>query len=192
MGFNQDTMDRILPQLIQEEPERGMTLVIQWYGRPVRTICRNILEGCSKADVEDTVLDCFINIWQAAERFNPTRNTSFRSYCYGIARITALAKRRERKLIPLLSLEESFFEMSNENDEQVRREEEQIIHETIRRMEEPDRSIFLLRYFYYFKIKEIAVRLEISPKRVENILARRKKDLRAMLLEGGIERAENK
>ncbi|MGI5895920.1 MAG: RNA polymerase sigma factor [Oscillospiraceae bacterium] len=191
MELNQDITERTLPRLIEEEPEHGMTLVIQRYGKPIRTICRNILADCGKADVEDTVLDCFINIWQAAGRFDPERGTSFRSYCYGIARTTALAKRREWKLAPLLSLEEFFSETSGGDGGQAQREEEQIVHEAVHRMEEPDRSIFLLRYFYYFRVKEIAARLGISPKQVENILARRKKDLRALLLEGGIECAEN-
>ena len=53
-------------------------------------------------------------------------------------------------------------------------------------MKEPDRTIFLLRYFYFFKVKEIAERLELPPKKVENILSRRKKDLEEILLEGGI------
>lgn len=177
--------ERELPRLIREEPEKGMTLAIRLYGNPVRTICRNILAGCGSAEAEDAVADCFVNIWQAAGRFNPGQGASFRSYCYGIARTTALARRRKLRTEPVLPLEETIF-LEESEDVFSRQEEEGLVHEAVDMMKEPDRTIFLLRYFYFFKVKEIAERLELPPKKVENILSRRKKDLEEILLEGGI------
>ena len=57
-------------------------------------------------------------------------------------------------------------------------------------MREPDRTIFLLRYFYFFKVKDIAERLSLTPKKVENILSRRKQDLETFLREGGLDYEE--
>lgn len=53
-------------------------------------------------------------------------------------------------------------------------------------MEEPDKSIFILRYFYFEKIKDISSRLGLSPKKVENCLYRQKDKLKKALIEGGI------
>lgn len=175
-----------LPRLIQREPERGMILTIQLYGNPVRTICRNILADCGSAEVEDAVSECFVSIWQAVSRFDPNLGSSFRSYCYGIARTTALAKRRKLRKEPVLLLEESVFSSENGEEEFSRLEEEELVHEAVEMMSEPDRTIFLLRYFYFYKVKEIAERLGLPPKKVENILSRRKKDLEMILTEGGL------
>ena len=51
---------------------------------------------------------------------------------------------------------------------------------------EPDRSIFILRYFYFEKVKEIASKLNLSEKKVENILYRSKTKLKEKLIKGGI------
>lgn len=191
MEKRNDAGDLMLPRLIQKEPERGMLLVIQRYGRPVQTICRNILSDGTKEDVEDAVSECFAAIWQAAARFDPDQGASFRSYCYGIARITALARRRKLKLPPVLPLDELCLADGDYADEVSRFEDEQLVHEAVDRMREPERSIFILRYFYFFKVKEIAERMDMPAKKVENILSRRKKELEMLLLEGGIGYAEN-
>ena len=61
-----------------------------------------------------------------------------------------------------------------------------IIYKTIDNMEEPDKSIFILRYFYFEKVKDISSRLDLSPKKVENCLYRQKYKLKKALIEGGI------
>lgn len=61
-----------------------------------------------------------------------------------------------------------------------------IIHESINNMDEPDKSIFILRYFYFEKIKDISFKLNLPSKKVENSLYRGKNKLKKSLLEGGI------
>lgn len=68
----------------------------------------------------------------------------------------------------------------------MKKQQEQIIHRSVDEMDEPDRSIFILKYFYFFKNREIAEKLNISLKQVENRLARNKEKLKAKLLERGI------
>ena len=191
MNRKDDVNELLLPRLILNDPEYGMVLAIKCYGNPVRTICRNILADCYSADIEDAVSDCFVNIWQAAGRFDPNQGASFRSYCYGVARLTALGSRRKITKSSVLPLDEVQIAGDDLEDEVGRREDEQLIHEAVESMGEPDRSIFLLRYFYYFKVKEIAAQLDVSAKKVENILSRRKKDLEELLAEGGLGHAQN-
>ena len=68
----------------------------------------------------------------------------------------------------------------------MKKQQEQIIHRSVDEMDEPDRSIFILKYFCFFKNREIAEKLNISLKQVENRLARNKEKLKAKLLERGI------
>ena len=71
-------------------------------------------------------------------------------------------------------------------DDYAKKINKHIIKETIENMEEPDKSIFILRYFYYEKVKDIAIRLNLSPKKVENCLFRGKSKLKKSLIDGGI------
>ena len=68
----------------------------------------------------------------------------------------------------------------------MKKQQEQIIHRSVDEMDEPDRSIFILKYFYFLKNREIAEKLNISLKQVENRLARNKEKLKAKLMERGI------
>ena len=90
----------------------------------------------------------------------------------------------------LIALEEDrLYEENLVEQEYGRKEEERILHETISELEEPERSIFILRYFYFFRIKEIAGRLKLSEKKVENSLYRGKQRLKGMLMQKGVERS---
>lgn len=71
-------------------------------------------------------------------------------------------------------------------DDYTKKINNKIIKEAIDNMEEPDKSIFILRYFYYEKVKDIATRLNLSPKKVENCLFRSKDKLKKLLIERGI------
>lgn len=50
---------------LTEDVSLGMELVIRQYGSAVKTICRSILSGYSKEDIEETVSDTFVGLWQA-------------------------------------------------------------------------------------------------------------------------------
>ena len=63
---------------------------------------------------------------------------------------------------------------------------EAILHTCLEEMKEPDKSVFLYRYFYGYKVKDIAEMLLLSAKQVENILYRGKEQLRKDLSERGI------
>ena len=53
-------------------------------------------------------------------------------------------------------------------------------------MKEPDKSVFLYRYFYGYKVGDIATLLDIPDKKVTNILFRGKEKLRRDLYERGL------
>ncbi|MDO5011350.1 MAG: sigma factor-like helix-turn-helix DNA-binding protein, partial [Intestinibacter bartlettii] len=71
-------------------------------------------------------------------------------------------------------------------DEYSKLHNKKIIKTTLDNFKEPDRSIFILRYFYFEKVKAIASKLNLSEKKVENILYRSKTTLKEELIKGGI------
>lgn len=176
--------------LLRNDPENGVAMVMDLYGGPIKVICVNILRDFSNEDIEEAISDTLVAIWKSVNHFDQLRGTCFKSYCYGIARKTALARRREiagdSSIIPLK--EDTLADDVPLENAYDTNQEKKILHETIAELGEPERSIFILRYFYFFRIKEIAAKLNLSDKKVENCLYRGKQRLKTMLLQKGVER----
>lgn len=181
--------ERDLLLLLEQDPEAGIHELMNQYGGAVHTICRNFLYDCPENDVEEAVADTFIHFWKNRTKFIPDDSHSLKSYLYAIARNAARDKRRKLKRQEFFPLDEVAVELPSgqnvENDFEKRKNEE-ILHECLKKMREPDRSIFLYRYFYGFKIKDISKMLDLTTKKIENILYRGREKLRVSLLEGGI------
>lgn len=103
-----------------------------------------------------------------------------------LARNVARDKRRQAKKADIFPLEELSLELPDDYDlenEFVRRQSEATLHACLAQMKEPDKSVFLYRYFYGFSRKDIAEKLSLTIKQVENILYRGKEKLRKDLTE---------
>ena len=181
--------DQDLLTLIQANPERGIRKLMKLYSGSIGTICRNFLYDCSENDIEEAIADTFIHFWKKTSDFVLNDNYSLKSYLYAIARNVARDKRRLLKKADIFSLEELSLDLPSDfstENELVRREHEAILHTCLENMKEPDKTIFLYRYFYGYKINDIAKLLNLPQKKVENILFRGKEKLRRDLYERGI------
>lgn len=180
--------ERIL-RMLRDAPGEGISMALDAYGGPVKTICRNILSDCSMEDIEEAVADSFVGLWRSIDRFRADGDYSLKSYLYGIARHTALDKRRVIKRESLtLPMEEVVIEANIDLESDFAKKlNDSIVHHSINSMEEPVRSVFILRYFYFEKVNDIARRLGLKEKTVENHLYRGKSKLKWELLERGIQ-----
>ena len=181
--------DQNLLTTIRSNPEKGIHKLMNLYGGSISTICRNFLYDCSENDIEEAIADTFIKFWKQASTFQLNDKYSLKSYLYAIARNTARDKRRLLKKADIFSIEELALDLPSDfstEDELVRKEHEAILHACLENMKEPDKSVFLYRYFYGYKISDIAVLLNLPFKKVENILYRGKEKLRRDLYERGI------
>ena len=181
--------DQELLALLKTDAEAGLRELIKTYGSAFYTICRNILREFPPEDIEEVVSDVLVGIWKSRDSFEESRGTYFKSYCYGVARKTALKKRRDcAKTGELIPLNEDILEDSYDFQNRLEKEEEnKILIQVLMDSEEPMRSIFIFRYFYFYKVKEIADMLKISIKQVENYLYRGKSQLKKELLKRGVE-----
>lgn len=181
--------DQQILNIIRRNPNKGIHKLMNLYGGAISTICKNFLYDCSENDIEEAISDTFINFWKHIDSFNLNDSYSLKSYLYAIARNVARDKRRQLKKADIFSLDELSLDLpsnySTEN-EVIRREHEAILHTCLENMKEPDKSIFLYRYFYGYKIQDIAKVFNISSKSVENILYRGRLKLRSDLFERGI------
>ena len=182
--------DRGLLRLLLECPEQGVAEAIQRYGKTVQWIVRNILGSDAQTEIEECMSDIFLRLWRNAADFDETRGTSLASWCYGIARHTALDYRRKQmrkgEQIPLL---ETDLQLEVDlDDAMARAQNAALLRDVVDGMPPPDREIFIYRYFLEMPVKAIAEQLMLTPKQVENKLYRGKTQLRKQLLEKGVVR----
>lgn len=177
--------EKQLIYLLQEQPEQGLAVAIEQYGNTVRWIVIKILGTRGQIEIEECVSDVFVRLWQSIARFDETAGSSLSSWVYGIARHTALDYRRQQqRKAESLPLDEVDLKLElNLEDDLARKCNGQILRETIDALPEPDREIFIFRYFCEMSIKEIASQLSLSVKQIENKLYRGKLSLRKQLLE---------
>jgi RNA polymerase sigma-70 factor, ECF subfamily len=178
-------------RLLQSDPEEGMKQLIELYGGAVMTICRNILFDCASEDIEEAAADSLVGLWRSAGNYQGDQGYSLKSYLYGVPRHTALDKRRKlKKQESVLPIDELLLEAAdNVEFDYLQKIDSNIVHDSLSGMDEPDRSIFILRYFYFEKVKDIAERLKLAPKHVENRLYYGKNKLRQAFEERGYENA---
>lgn len=181
--------DRKLLRTIERNPEKGIAAALDLYGDAVKTICRDILAGGTAEDVEEAIAETFVRLWRYGKSFKPYRGTSLKSYLYGIARNAALDKRKDMRrgeTAPWTDRTELPDADADIEELILRREEELAVRQAVAEMDEPDRTIFAMRFFQEYKVKEIALKLELSEKQVENRLFRCKGALKTKLKERGV------
>lgn len=181
--------DRKLKRLIQRNPEKGISIALDLYGSSVKTICTSILAGRSEQDVEEAIAETFVRLWRYGKSFKAGQNTSLKSYIYSIARNTSIDKLKaiHGEEVSLEAIEN--FQFRDELDIEdfvVHREEATLVKQVVYSLDEPERTIFVLRYFYELKVKEIAERLQLPVKTIENKLYRTKAILKAKFEEKGV------
>lgn len=179
--------DEALLHLLHTNGEAGIRAALDIYGGAVETICKNFLSDLSKQDLEEAVADTFIKLWQNSKNFRPKDGKSLKSYLYAIARNTSIdVLRKKQKTLPIPLEEITITAPVNIENDFIQKNMEDTLHQVLADMKEPDRTIFILRYFYCEPIKNIAVKMNCSTKKVENILFRGKGRLEAALKERGI------
>lgn len=137
-----------------------------------------------KQDIEEITADVFISIWQNAEKINMVGD-SMKSYLGAIARNKTKTVLSSKK-VELLPLNEDILAKGILTDDILEKETYELVNKTVCEMEEPDREIFIRRYFFFEKVREIAEHLSMNKKTVETRLLRGREKLKSMLVERGI------
>lgn len=181
-----------LLQLIKADAVQGIEIAIEQYGGAVKSICKSILAGYPIQDVEEAISDAFVGLWKSRDKVLIKNGKGLKIYLYGIARKTALDKKRAlAKQKPTEDFGQIPEMASTENIEEavVKQSENEMLFGLIEDMKSPDREIFIYRYYEQNSIREIAETLSISVKSVEGRLARGRERLKKQLLQRGIKTA---
>ena len=182
--------EKKLVDLLEKNPDKAISIIIEEYGRGVHTICKSILRGFSTSDVEEVEADAYYKLWKNRCSLWIDETHSLKSYLYAIARNTAIDRFRQKKPEALAfedGLEEFLIDETCVEDEAIGRIVNRLLHEVIAGLGAPDCDVFFGKYYLFLKNREIAERLGLTEKKVENILYRGKEKLRKALVERGFD-----
>ena len=129
-----------------------------------------------KEDIEEIVADAFVVLWKNTGRIDLQKGT-LRSYLAAVARNFAL-KRINRKM-DHTSLED--IELSDGKNFMEENFHNNYVWETVMSLGEPDSEIFVRRYKFDEKIKDISKAMGLNISTVKTRLSRGKRKLRKML-----------
>lgn len=186
-----DSEEKKLTKLLKKAPNTGMTQVMDMYGKAVLSICRHVLREENLA--QDAAQETFIKLWRYVSE-GKTITTSLKAFIHQIARNTSITMlRKTGKDIFYGTEEEGIFvetlvaqSGADLETEWIRRECYRQVREVLREMEEPDHTIFLLKYFYNFSIREIAEALQLKEANVQSRERRGREKLKKALAERGV------
>lgn len=138
----------------------------------------------TKEDMEEVCADVFVKLWE--NRYKLTiKEGSLKAYLGAMTRNHTLNKIRAKVNYELLPLEEDIIEYTTPESDLMAKESDDLINELVSTLPEPDREIFIRRYFYMEKLSEIAKHIGINPATVGTKLFRGKKKLEQLLKERG-------
>jgi RNA polymerase sigma-70 factor (ECF subfamily) len=178
--------DDKLVKLLKKNPSKGLSCAIDIYGALVKTIVTRILGYENQQDIEECVSDVFVELWKSINNFNKEKGI-FKNYIISIARhISINTYNRKIKKNLATTLEEDLEFNIDLNDEVTKSINKKIIKDTLNNLPQPDKDIFIRRYYLYESVKDIAFSLDINPKTVENKLYRGKEVLKQALINNGI------
>ncbi len=173
--------DEMLVKAIKDGDEKALDKVITRYSKLLWKIVSDILPNHDDRDIEECVADCFIYLWKNPDKYDAGKS-SLKHWLSVVAKSRGLNKLKEFSKHNNLPLDENILADNVEIDGKILdKETVQIIVAAVKCMEEPDREIFIRRYYYEEKISVIAASLGLSEKSVESRLYRTRIYLRKLI-----------
>ncbi|WP_196889081.1 RNA polymerase sigma-70 factor [Aureivirga sp. CE67] len=135
--------------------------------------------NCSET-AEEIVQDLFCKVWEKRKTLNI--KTCMKSYLYGAVKLNCLSYLRDQEIRSKhLKDIKNNIDTTLYSDELEENELKEKIYLAIRQLPEQRRKIFELSRFENLKYREIAEKMDLSPKTIENQMSKALKFMRANL-----------
>ncbi len=160
-----------------------MDYIVDIYGNLIYKIAYSVLYRNNTSSVEECTNDVFMKIWDNIDCFDIEKGT-FKTWIMTISKFKAIDYKRK------LAKDSDYGDIDNlplsseENIENaiILKERRNEILTAISKMKEPDKYIFMKRYFLNEDIDKIAKSLSLTKAAVDNRLSRGRKFLRGKLI----------
>lgn len=170
-----------LKERLLAHDERAFSVLVDSYVKLLWSVAGGIIAPTGSAeDIEECVSDVFMELWAHPQKFDPARG-SVKSYLCIMAKSRALNTLRKMGKDNTISFEDSPQEPAYEESAGFNDYSE--LYEAIRQMPTPTKEILVRRYFNDEKPHEIARKMKLPKKEIENRLYRGKQALKARLSE---------
>lgn len=148
------------------------------------TIVKNKQGIFSDEDAEEIISDVFCALWK--NQYKLDLEKSMGAYLAGIAKNVIYKKLRNlKKNCNLIDFEDYLPDVQNVEIEVENKERETLILSELQSMKKEDREIFVSYYYFSRNMKEIAIELNITEKKVKSRLFRIRRKLKKVLEKGG-------
>lgn len=175
--------DRLV-QKLKNHNEKSFEIIMEQYARFVATVINNIAKGSlTKEDIEETVIDVFITLWNNAEK---VQDGKLKGYICCIARTKALNKISSCAKKTVINIDdydpEDDFSIADETEKKdINRE----LREIISGIDQPEQEIIVRYYYYSQTTSKISAIMNINPETVKSKLRRTRDKIKSMLIERG-------
>ena len=157
------------------------------YGRYVAAIVvRTGGQALSKQDMEELCSDVFFNIWQRAGTLTLI-NDSLKTIIGIMARNRTLNRLRTQNRLNEACLEEEMLTFPSAEEVSMGRQEAEALWEAVRALPKEDRELFVRRYFYLERVRDLAAEKDMNETTVSSRLHRIRQKLQTVITGGGSE-----
>ncbi len=172
--------DSELLALMDTEPARAMQAISEKYSGYIYAIVRDKLKTFQNEDIDETVQDIFVKLWQSRRKIDLTRG-SLKAYICVLAKSVSIRKREQlakaQKVIPLELISDYKADDKTVESELTKIE----LISFIKALPNDDRQLIMRRFYFGQAYKDIADSLGINEaaarKRCERILKKLAKQI---------------
>ena len=173
---------RMLRRIVKGD-SAALGAVMDVYSDYVYAIVQNIIQPpLQPEDCEEVASDVFLQLWRNADAVEEGK---LKAWLAAVTRNRAKDKLRAMRLAAPLEDEYLLLSVPGPEEKLVQLELRTLTRRAVEALPEPDRSIFMRRYYLYQKTDDIAAALGIKPATVRTKLARGREKLKSILVEGG-------
>lgn len=177
--------ERQIARQLANNPDEGLAALLDAYGGAGHSIIRGGVGFLPKTEQEEILSQCLFEAWRHIGRWQPDKG-SLKSWFYAICRHQAIDRLR-RVDKTALPLEEDLIDVANDTEDAVLQNlNATIVQQAVEELPSPEKEIFIYRFFFGWRVKQVAEKLLLPEKKVENLLHRTKPKLRQRLLELGV------
>lgn len=179
--------DAVIFDRLADRDQSALRELKSKFGKLIASVCRSVLK--SPQDIEEVENDVLFALWEGIPRDAPENLTA---YICRIARRKSVDKLRYntaavRNSDLLTELDECLPLSSSSSPEDAAEKAElfEALNEWLRSLDEKQRKLFMLRYFYMYSTKEAARECSVSQTAVTTALMRLRGSLKKYMTERG-------
>ena len=179
--------DEYLIELMSSGDREGFYGIIEKYNKLLWVITGGILSGIgTHEDIEECVSDVYISLWRNPKAFDPDKG-SLKTFLSVVAKRKAIDRYRKLVKTNIVDLDD-YSGVADDDliDHVIKNDLQQVLYNAIRSFKEPDKEIFIRRYFFDEMPSVITVKTSIAVKEIKNRLYQSKLKLMEQLKIKGV------